>query len=262
MNIFLREMRAGRRAFLFWMIGMLFLCFEVVMEFGSYASGGAMEDLLAAFPRVVLAVMGIAGVNMATIRGCTAILFYYVLISAVVYAVILGAGVISRESVDRTHEFLFTRPRTRAHILAAKFAAAGASVALFSLMCAAFAYAAVGTLGDGEGATDVILACSLAVFLVSILFVALAAFLATAVQRPEKGSLLGNLAFLAAFVLGTVYNMLENPGALRLFSPLSYFPSGDLAAARVDPGYALLALTLTALFLFGTFRRFERRDLV
>ncbi len=262
MNIFWRELRAGRKAFLFWMIGMFLLCFAGIVKYESYSVGGGMEELLAAFPRVVLAVMGIAGVDMNTLAGYTALLFYYVLVCAVVYAVILGAGAISRESIDKTHEFLFTKPRSRTHILASKLAAACVTIVLFCLMSAVFAYAAVATLGSGESVIGVIAACTLAVLLIGILFVALAAFLATLVQKPEKGSLYGNLAFLAAFVLGVVYNMLENPGALRLFSPFNYFTSADLAAARVSPLFALLALALTAFLLFGALRRFERRDLV
>jgi ABC-2 type transport system permease protein len=262
MNIFRREMRAGRKVFFFWMIGLVVLCFEVVTELGSYSSGGAMEELLGAFPRVVLAVMGIAGVDIAASSGYVTALFYYVLICQVVYAVLLGAGAVSRELVDRTHEFLFTKPRARWRILAAKCAAKVVYLALFSLSSAAFAYAAVLTEHRGDSAAAVIPACALAVFLTGLLFFALAAFLAALARRPEKGALCGNLAFLVAFVLGTVYGMLESPGPLRLFSPLDYFTSSDLAAARVDPGYAILALSLTVLFLSGAFRRFARRDLV
>lgn len=261
MNIFRRELRAGRKAFLFWMIGMFLLCFAGIVKYQSYSVGGGMDELLAAFPRVVLAVMGIAGVDVNSLTGYTALLFYYVLVCAVVYAVILGAGAVSRESIDKTHEFLFTKPRTRGRILGAKLAAAGALLTLFCLMNAVFAYGAVATLKSGENVTGVIAACTLAVFLISLLFLALSAFLATLAQKPEKGSLYGNLAFLAAFVLGVVYNMLENPGALRLVSPFNYFTSADLAAAHINPLYVLYAVVLTAILLVGAFRRFEKRDL-
>ncbi len=262
MNVFRREMRAGRKAFLFWMIGMFFLCFAGIVKYESYSAGGGMDELLAAFPRIVLAVMGIAGVDINSLTGYTALLFYYVLVCAVVYAVILGAGAVSRESIDKTHEFLFTKPRTRGRILAAKLGAAGAYLALFSLMNALFAYGAVATLDSGESVNGAITACTVAVFLVSLLFAALAAFFATLVQKPEKGSLYGNLAFLAAFVLGVVYNMLENPGALRLVSPFNFFTAPDLAAAYINPLYALYAVVLTAILLAGVFRRFARRDLI
>ncbi len=262
MNIYRHEMRAGRKAFLFWMIGMFFLCFAGIVKFESYSAGGGMDELLAAFPRVVLAVMGVAGVDMNSLTGYTAILFYYVLVCAVVYAVILGAAVVSRESIDKTHEFLFTKPRGRARILAAKLASAFTYLFLFCGMNAVFAYGAVATLKSGENVAGVIAACALSVFLVSVLFAALAAFLATIVRRPEKGALYGNLAFLAAFVLGVVYNMLEHPGALRLVSPFNYFTSADLATAYLSPLYVLYALVLSAILLVGAFRRFERRDLV
>lgn len=262
MNIFRLEMRTGRKAFLFWMIGMFFLCFAGIVKFKSYSVGGGMEELLAAFPRVALAVMGLAGADINTLTGYTALLFYYVLIGAVVYAVIQGAAAVSRESIDRTYEFLFTKPRARARILAAKLGASCVYLALFCLLSGVFVYGAVATLKTGEPIGGVIAACALAVFIVGLLFIALAAFLATIVKKPEKGALYGNLAFLSAFILGVVYNMLENPGLLRIVSPLNYFTSSDLAVGYINPFYALLAITLTTAFACGAFRRFARRDLV
>jgi ABC-2 type transport system permease protein len=261
MNIFWRELRAGRKAFLLWMAGMFLLCFAGIVKFESYSTAGGMDELIAAFPRVVLAVMGITGLDINTLAGYTALLYYYVLVFIAVYAVMLGAGAVTRESIDRTHEFLFTKPRTRRRILGAKLAAAGAYLILFCLMNAAFAYGAALTLADHGGVEPVIAACTLAALLVSFLFAALGAFLATLIEKPEKGASLGSRAFLAAFVLGAVYNMLEAPGVLRAFSPFSYFLSADLAGARVHPLYALLAISLTFALLFGAFRRFERRNL-
>jgi thiamine transporter ThiT len=99
------------------------------------------------------------------------------------------------------------------------------------------------------------------VFLIGALFVALSAFLASIARHPDKGMLLGNIAFLYAFILGVAYNMLENQGLLKLIAPFNYFSSADLVAERLDPVYAAISLTLTAVFLFGAFSKFRNRDL-
>jgi ABC-type transport system involved in multi-copper enzyme maturation permease subunit len=99
------------------------------------------------------------------------------------------------------------------------------------------------------------------VFLVGALFIALSAFFSSVAKRQEKGTLYGNLAFLYAFILGVIYNMLENPGLLKLITPFNYFNSADLVAERLDPVYVVVTLVLTVGLLFGAFAKFKNKDL-
>jgi hypothetical protein len=98
-------------------------------------------------------------------------------------------------------------------------------------------------------------------FLIGSLFVALSALFASIVKQPEKGAFFGNLAFLYAFIIGVVYNMLDNPGLLKLAAPFNYFSPQDLIAGRFDPVYAVITLLLIAASLYGTFAAFGRKDL-
>lgn len=58
------------------------------------------------------------------LQGYMGILFYYILICTVIYAVHLGTAAVSRESVDKTYEFVFTKPLSRTRILGWKLSAA------------------------------------------------------------------------------------------------------------------------------------------
>ncbi|SHH91846.1 ABC-2 type transport system permease protein [Sporobacter termitidis DSM 10068] len=262
MNIFKRELRAGLKPFVFWMIGMFVLVFVGIVKYEGLNTGGAsMSDMVTSFPRIVQAVMGIVGVDINTLGGYTAILNYYVLICAVIYAVHLGAGAVVRESVDKTYEFIFTKPASRSRVLAVKLAASWVYLLLFCVFTAVFSVMAVGLLKTYEDITATILLFALSVFLVGSLFIALSAFMAAMAKRPDKGALYGSLAFLYAFILGVICNMLENPGILRLISPFTYFIPADLIAGRFDPVYTVIALLLAAAFLFGAFLRFKKKDL-
>jgi len=231
MNLLKRELRANWKAFFFWSIGMFVLCFAGVVKFESYTASGSMMELLNSFPRIVLAVMGAVGVDMGSLNGYIALMFYYVLICACIYALHLGSFAVSRESVDKTYEFLFTKPRSRSHLLGVKIIAAYIYFAVFCLVSGAFV-------------------------------LSLAACFSAYAMRPEKGAALGNLAFLAAFVLGVVYNLLEKPGLLRLVSPISYFPASKLAEKTLSLPYSALALVLSGVFLVLAFRRFDKKDLL
>ncbi len=261
MNIFKRELRAGRKTFVFWMIGMFLLCFTGIIKYESYSTSGSMTELIASFPRVVLAVMGVVGVDIGTLGGYSALLFYYVLVCAVIYAVHLGASAVTRESVDKTYDFVFSKPCSRSRVLGMKLLSSYAYLLAFCVFNALFAIMAVGYLKTTENIAPQIWICVLTVFFVGAMFVALSAFFASIAKRPDKGMLYGNLAFLYAFILGVVYNMLEKPGLLKLISPFNYFISADLVAQKLDPVYAAITLVLTAIFLFGAFSKFKSRDL-
>lgn len=262
MNLLKRELKVHRKAFLFWSLGLFVLCFAGIVKFESYTSSGSMMELINSFPRIVLAVMGAVGLDMGTLSGYTALLFYYVLVCSCIYALHLGFSAVSRESVDRTYEFLFTKPRSRARLLGTKLTAAYLYYAAFCAVNALFALLAVKTLGTSERVTGEIWLCAFSVFLIGSLFLSLSACFSAYAIRPEKGAARGNLAFLCAFLLGIVYNMLERPGLVRLVSPMSYFPSADLAKSVFNLPHAALALALTGVLLALTFRRFDKKDLL
>jgi ABC-2 type transport system permease protein len=261
MNILKRELRAGLKAFIFWSIGLFLLCFVGIIKYQSYTASGSMMELISAFPRIVLAVMGAVGVDIGTLSGYTALLFYYVLICAVIYAVHLGSSAVTRESIDKTYEFVFTKPCSRARVLAMKLAAAYVYLLLFCALNAVFALMAVAYLKTGEDIAGLVALLALSVFVIGFLFVALAAFFAAVANRPEKGTLYGNLAFLYAFILGVIYNMLEKPGLLRLIAPFNYFTPPELVDGRLDPLYAAIAAVLAAILLVGAFRAFDKKDM-
>jgi ABC-2 type transport system permease protein len=188
MNILKRELRAGLKPFILWTVGMFILVFIGIAKFQGISAGGAdISQLLNQFPRPVLAVLGMAGLDVSTLGGYSAILFYYVLICAVIYAVHIGSSAVTRESVDKTYEFIFTKPVSRDKILAMKLTAGWIFLFIFCVLNAVFSFMAISTLKIADTITGPILLFSLAVFLIASLFVALSAFLAALVRQADKG---------------------------------------------------------------------------
>jgi ABC-2 type transport system permease protein len=145
--------------------------------------------------------------------------------------------------------------------LAMKLTAAWIYLLLFCVLNIIFSVAAVATLKSPDNITALIMLFSLSLFLIGSLFLALSAFLSAVTKRPDKGSLYGNLAFSYAFILGVIYDMLDNAGALRLISPFKYFPAPDILKMTVDPVYVGLTLILIAGFTIGAFMHFKKKDL-
>lgn len=262
MNLMRKELKFGLKPFLFWSFGLFVFVFAgIVKSMGAMAEGQFMTELIGKFPRIVIAVMGMANVDISQFGGFYAVLMQYIFVLAAVYAVHLGSGAVSRESVDKTYEFLFTKPRSRSFILARKLLSALVFLTGFACLAFVFSLLAVQQLtleGDYSG---LFARFSLALWLVGLVFFSLAALFAASFRVAERGARAGNLGILGAYALAVVYDLVEHPGVLRAFTPFRYFLNSELIAGTVSPLYAGLCLVLSALFLLVAFRRFEKRDL-
>ncbi len=262
MNILKRELKAGLKPFLFWTIGLFVLVFAGMTKFtGLDAGGTSVGELIASFPRIVQAVLGIVGINIETLGGYYAILMYFAMICIAIYSISLGANALNREAVDKTYEFVFTKPRSRNTILSMKLLAGFIYLFVFSLLSYIFSTAAVSTLNLKETIDAEMLLFSVALFLVGLLFFCLSALIAANSKRAEKGFLYGNLCFVFAFVIGITYDMLENGGLLRVFSPLKYFSPAELLNSQFNISYLILTLVLCSLCALGAFYKFNKKDL-
>ena len=103
MNLFRKELKSGLKPFLFWTLGLFVFIFAgIVKSSAAIADGQFMTELINKFPRIVIAAMGMANVDIAQFGGFYAVLMQYVFVLAAVYAAHLGSGAVSRESVDKT----------------------------------------------------------------------------------------------------------------------------------------------------------------
>ena len=262
MNLFRKELKTGLKPFLFWTLGLFALIFAgIVKSSAAMADGAFMTGLISKFPRIVIAVMGMANLDIAQFDGYYALLIQYVMILTAVYAVHLGNNAVSRESVDKTYEFLFTKPRARSFILAWKLLAALVFLTAYAVLNVLFSTLAVRQLGLSGDYAALFVRFSAALWLVGLVFLALAAMFSAGIRSAERGARAGNLAVLGAYALAVVYDLLETPGLLRVLTPFRYFPNHELMAGGFPLEFAALSVALAAVFLTLAFVRFERRDL-
>ncbi|SFR72952.1 ABC transporter permease subunit [Anaeromicropila populeti] len=264
MNILKRELKANLKVFIFWIIGLFVLLFAGMTKFsgmGQVAGGADVNAVMSKFPKVVLAVFGMVGVDVASLPGYYAILAYYVLICAVIYGIQLGVNAAVKEINDKTYEFIFTKPCSRSYVLGIKIAASWFNLILFIIFEFVFSLLAVAFLDTGEQINQVIFLYAVSILLVSSLFFSLAVFLSIVIKEVEKGMLYTNLIFLSAFVMAIVYDMLENGRVIKVITPFKYFEAKDLVKSRLDGWYVLVCMALSMVLLTESFVKFKKKDL-
>ncbi len=265
MNILIRELKTGLKSFCLWLLGMAFLIVAGMQKytaFGSDLGGFNVNDVFNKMPKIIIAIIGAVGVDMNTLSGFYAMLVYYALICAIIYAINLGCNAVSREAIDKTYEFIFTKPLSRSRILAIKLIAASIYLALFCAMNYVLSLAGISLINTSENIITEIFYFTLQLFFVSFIFFSIAAFFSAAVSHAEKGALFANLTFLFTFIVSIIFDTLEDGGIIKLFSPMKYFEPADILNLKFDFVFALISILLIALFIWGAFKAFNKKDLI
>lgn len=261
MNILKRELKAGRKAFILWTIGLFFIMFAGMTKYTGFSNDTSVMAVFDSLPKIVLAVFGMVGVDISTLGGFYAIVVYYGIICVSIYGVALGCNAVNREAIDKTYEFIFTKPCSRSHILILKLITAFFYITLYSILSYIFSVAAIGVLNINNTITKPIALFTISMWLIGVLFCTLSALLATIIKRAEKGILFSNLVFVVTFALGMVYDMLEDGSVLQYLSPLKYFLPDDILLGKLDVMFLVICVILSVIFCFAATKLFERKDL-
>ncbi|SHJ22881.1 ABC transporter permease [Parasporobacterium paucivorans] len=265
MNILKKELRSGIKVFTFWILGLIFIDFAGLTKFTGIAGSSASVDvveLMGRFPRIILAVFGVVNLDVSSLGGYYSVLHFYVLVCVSIYAIHMGGAAISRETSDRTYEFIFTKPRSRSHVVGYKLLSGAIFLAVFCIIHAVLSMFAIASLNlDGDIGGPIILFGTTA-FLTGILYLTAGAFLAAFSKRNGIGMLAGNIMFLATFIIGVVSDMFEKGSAVRYLTPLKYFLPNEILQKNMSILFFVINIAAVGLLLYGTMFLFDQKDLI
>ena len=122
MNVFWHELKVRRRGMIIWSVSMMIFMVLCMVKYKSVAEAGgaAINELFSTMPTTLQAVLGMNGLDIATLSGYFGICFLFVAIILAVQSGLAGANVLAAEAQTKTIDFLFVKPRTRASIITAK----------------------------------------------------------------------------------------------------------------------------------------------
>ncbi len=264
MNIYKHDLKTNIKPFIFWTIGLAFLIIVGMTKFLGFSgsSGSEMTAILDKIPKVVMMVFGMADVDILSVGGFYSVLENYVIICTIIYAIILGSNAVARESIDKTYEFIFTKPRTRFNIISTKILASFTYLIVFCILNVFISFTAFSVLDINNTIGKEMILFAIANTLVGILFFTLSIFLAATAKKSEKGISISFKIFLITYIGSIFYDVFEWPSFIKVLIPFKYFGAVDLLASKIDIVFVALSLVLSGVFLVLAFRAFEKRDLM
>jgi Putative exporter of polyketide antibiotics len=263
MNIFLRELKAHRRALLIWSIAIFLMIVSSIGKFTAYAeTGQSMNELLSQIPSSIKAVLGMGNFDLTKVSGFYGMLYLYLLLLATVHASLLGANIIAKEERDKTAEFLLVKPVSRSKIITAKLLASLINIVVFNLVTLIFSVVLMGKYAKGENITEEIGVLMAGMFILQLMFLLIGTATAAASRNPQSAASVSTAILLVAFVISSAIDINSRLEPLKYITPFAYFKAETLlGTGGFEPVFLLLSLAIIALLMVVTYVSYNKRDL-
>jgi ABC-2 type transport system permease protein len=263
MNIYLKELKSHRKSLIFWCIGVFLMVVSGMAKYtGLSSSGESMNDLMADMPKSLQVIMGVGTFDLNTASGFYGLLYIYLLLMATIHAAMLGATIIAKEERDKTSEFLFVKPISRAKIITAKLLAAFTNIVIFNLVTWISSAVIVGKYADGEAVNGDIAVTMMGMFLLQLLFMVMGSAISSLKKRPKTAGSLAAGILLLTFVLSVAIDLNESILALKYVTPFKYFEAKNMMyGGGFETVFVVLAVTLFAVLTAVTYVFYKKRDL-
>lgn len=262
MNIFLRELKSRRKSIFFWSVGMFFLVASGMNKFSGFEKSGQATKVFKAFPKALSAAFGVSNVNLNTAIGWFAMLFMYLVVMTAIHASLLGAGVLAEEEQDKTAEFLFSKPISRASVITRKLLAALTFVFILNIATLVSSITLVAAFNKGPSANKEILLMMVGMFVIQIIFMVIGTTAAAIVRKPKYAAPAASGIMFATFFLSIWLDITDKLPNLKYLTPFKYFDAKIIAKkSALDPVFIAISIVIIGVMVAATYYFYEIRDL-
>ncbi|MBL4953234.1 ABC transporter permease subunit [Neobacillus sp. OS1-32] len=227
MNIFLHELKDNRKSTIIWTLSLVAVVVLFMALFPSIAKDSeAFKKVLENYPESLRKAIGMSLDSITSLLGFYSYVFTYVVLCGAIQAMNLGVSMLSKETREKTADFLLTKPVTRTQIVTAKLLAAVVSLILSNLVVIMAALVAAQAVSERSFDTKAFLLISLTAFFVECMFLALGILISVLVPKI-KSVLPLSLGTVFGFFILNMFGSVIGDKAVRYLTPFKYY----------DPGY-------------------------
>jgi putative exporter of polyketide antibiotics len=134
-NIYTHEFRTRLKSVVIWSLAMAAMILFFFSIFPGFAEQAAlMKDLLAKFPRELLAAFSMDNMDLSSVLDFYSLVFLFVQLCLAIQAGNYGFGLVSIEESELTADFLLSKPVSRTQVLTSKLLAALTSLTITNLV--------------------------------------------------------------------------------------------------------------------------------
>lgn len=225
MNMFLHELKAYRKSTMIWTISLVALVVLFMSMFPSFSKDAEeFKKLMEGFPVELRKAIGLSVDSIATLLGFYSYAFLYLKLTGAIQAMNLGTSILSKETIEKTADFLLTKPVTRTQIITSKLMAALVSLVITNIVFVSAAMLMASYVATDEFSKMAFFLISITLFIMQLMFLALGIIVSVVFPKIKSVISVSLGTVFGFFMLGMISSTTED-AALRYLTPFNYFDS-------------------------------------
>lgn len=260
-----KEFKFNLKSFIIWtsiLIGIFLVVFMVYPFIVTDDSMKGLDEMLKVFPPELLKSFNMDITSINTAYGwLKSEGFMFVLIIVGIYSTSLGFNILLKEETDKTIEYLSFLPIKRSSILTKKIIVSIIYIISMILLLGIFNYVALSITGDFNQKEFILL--SITPILIALPLFAISLFISTFMHNSKKtlGLSLG-LVFIF-YVINVISELSEKVEFLKYFSIYTLADIRNVITnIAINPVNVIISLIITIIFVFGSYIRYNKKELI
>ncbi|ACL76500.1 ABC transporter permease subunit [Ruminiclostridium cellulolyticum] len=263
MNIYLHELKSMRRTAAIWTISLIALSALYLCIYPSIASDAEeFKKLLANYPPALRAMFGIDIDYITSILGFYSMVFSFITLCGSIQGMNLGISILSRESRERTADFLLVKPVSRKSIVSAKLLAAFTTIVATNVGFYVATILIVNAVKTEDYSNKLFLMINLTLFFMQIIFMSIGMVVSVFFNKL-KSILPISLGVVFGFYLtGVIISIGKNVDAVRYISPFKYFDSAYIIKnASYEVSYLVASAVIVVTAIITSYIVYIKKDI-
>lgn len=264
MNVFIKEFKDHIRSLIIWCAAISIFIFLGLLKFeGFQGNQETFQNLVDSLPQTIKSAFGIGVLDMTQMPGYYSIMFVYFLIIVLIHAAMLGSQLLSKEEIEKTSEFLLSKPISRNGIISSKLLAGLGVIVILNIYITIATVLIVNIFNNGQSISKEIMLLNLLMLLLQILFM----LLGTAISAIAKNTkITGNVSIaiiLSTYFLSVIVDLDRRLDFLIYLTPFKYFDAKYVFLGKpFDSIFFIITFAMISLFLGITYYFYNKKDIL
>lgn len=249
MNIYLHEIKSLRKSVAIWVCALVALAALFLSIYPSMASDSAeFKKLLSNYPASIRAMLGINIDYVTSILGFYSMIFSFIVLCGAIQAMNMGISILSKESRERTADFLLVKPVSRSTIVTAKLLAAFTMLIVTNVLFCIASTIIANAIKTVDYNVKIFLMINLTLFFIQLIFLAIGVAISVFFNKLKSVLPISLGVVLGLYMAGAFISTDKNSEVARFISPFQYF---DITYIIKNAGYETKYLITGAIIVIA-----------
>ena len=263
MNMFLYELKSLRKSTIIWICSLIALAALYLSIYPSMAKEAeGFKEIISSYPAAVRAMLGINIDYITSILGFYSMIFSFIALCGAIQAMNLGVSILSKETRERTADFLLVKPVSRSAILNAKLLAAFATIIITNVVFCVISSMLANNVKTADFSGKLFFMINLTLFFIQLIFLALGVVVSVFFNKLKSVLPISLGMVFGLYMIGALLSTGKNGDMARFISPFKYFDiTYIIKNASYQVSFLIIGAAIVVITIVASYMIYNKKDI-